>query len=54
VFSVVAAPATERGLQSAGMWVSEVGFGISAGVSVRCSRSCGINPAPLPRSRLGR
>jgi hypothetical protein len=25
-----------------------------AGASVRCSRSCGINPAPLPRSWLGR
>ena len=28
VFSVVAAPATERGLQSAGVLVSEGGFGI--------------------------
>ena len=54
VFSVVAARAPERGLQSAGVLVSEGGFGIFAGASVRCSRSCGMNPAPLPRSWLRR
>ena len=85
VWNAVAARATERGLQSAGVFVSEGpvavtaeternlrsrlaalcrglrsdtaeggGFGVFAGASVPCSRSCGINPAPLPRSWLGR
>ena len=48
VFSVVAARVAERGLQSAGVLVSEGGFGILR--TRRCSHSCGINPAPLPRS----
>jgi len=48
----VRSQAHERGLQSAGVLVSEGGFGIFAGAFGRCSRSCGINPAPLPRARL--
>src|SRR6266403_2861163 len=51
VFSLVVARATERGLQSAGVLVSEGGFGILP--SVTCSRSSGINPAPRRDSGWG-
>jgi len=49
VFSVVAARATERGLQSAGALVSERGFGILP-TRLYGAHVCGINPALQPRS----